>query len=548
MAAVLLTSSSSLLTACYEDKGNYTYNEDVSDITVKLKDLYGLRKGDGKMTYTITPEITTDDGDKSYLDYVWILDNELTGTEDTVSTTENAMLQFDPDADDFSYNYNIRLYVTDTRTGGVTLVPSSLEIAKPYEYSWIVLHEESGHAQIGAVEYVGSDAVVSPDAYTAETGKTLTGKPVGMEVVKNSVGDGWDYSSLSQVFVATTNTAESGLLNQIDHFKLMAAWDDLVYTDQRDDIDFSDVQFSSGDSELLLASKGKVFRNNYQSPCLFRLDPDASLTGDYYIDRCAAGPYNIGIAFDRVGRRFLSMDISSSRWRGYEQNAVVQAGSFKEIANTEGLGNAANPSLIPANEEIIGFIPGYRYGTSNPAPQLKFSVYAYGLAPNNVSNVYVFRYQPLMNTYYGAPMPYKYTFTTPNGITADTPMTSSYCYNNLIFYAVDNKIYKLDFTTGTSVLIYSHSDPAAKITSLKMAVEGFVDWTNRDVNKLLSLGEDTYGHPYCRCLGAGVDTSDGKGELVVLQLNSQGKVDSDHKYPSTQVHKGFGRIKSIGFM
>ena len=73
-----------------------------------------------------------------------------------------------------------------------------------------------------------------------------------------------------------------------------------------------------------------------------------------------------------------------------------------------------------------------------------------------------------------------------------------------------------------------------------MAVEGYVDAGN--------FGDSSmYGHPYSRCLGAAVNTGSGEGELVVLQLNGVGKVDSDKKFPSTQVHKGFGKIKEIAF-
>ena len=61
-------------------------------------------------------------------------------------------------------------------------------------------------------------------------------------------------------------------------------------------------------------------------------------------------------------------------------------------------------------------------------------------------------------------------------------------------------------------------------------------------------GSDTYGHPYSRTLGVAVNTSDGEGQFVVLQLNTAGNVDSDHLYPSTQVHTGFGPIADIAFI
>ena len=51
-------------------------------------------------------------------------------------------------------------------------------------------------------------------------------------------------------------------------------------------------------------------------------------------------------------------------------------------------------------------------------------------------------------------------------------MTSSWEYNNILFYAVGNEIYKLDFSTGQTTLIYSHPDASAEFVDLKMGVEG----------------------------------------------------------------------------
>ena len=186
-------------------------------------------------------------------------------------------------------------------------------------------------------------------------------------------------------------------------------------------------------------------------------------------------------------------------------------------------------------------INGYWYDrASTIGTWQRYSAYAYSLGNDGKSHVYVFRYYNLTFDE-GAPMPYRFTFDTPAGITEDTPMASSWEYNNILFYAVGNEIFKLDFATGQTTSIYTHPDAAATIVDLKMAVEGYVDVDE------FNQGESQYGHPYSRCLGAAVNTSDGKGELVVLQLNSAGKVDSDKKFPSTQVHKGFGKIKEIAF-
>ena len=140
-------------------------------------------------------------------------------------------------------------------------------------------------------------------------------------------------------------------------------------------------------------------------------------------------------------------------------------------------------------------------------------------------------------------MPSVYEFPTPEGINENTPMTSGATYNNIIFYAVGNKVYKLDVTTGSASVIYQSDDTQATISCLKMAMTGY-GWSDSSDN----LGSDTYGHPYSRLLGVAVNKSDGTGELVVLQLNTAGKVDDNHKFPSTQIHRGFGKIKDIAFI
>ncbi len=528
-----------LFPSCYEDKGNYDYNEDIHDISVKLESVYGMRKSDDVMTCEIKPEITTADGDKSYLEYVWTRYNEKTGVEDTVGLNEVCSFQLDPNASDFSYKYSLKLYVTDVHTQGVTLVPTSLVITKPYSYSWIVLHETDGHAEVGTVEYVGAKAMVLANAYTSDRGESLTGKPVSMVVVKNAVSaSGFNYQSVSQIYVTTTNLAESGLLNQTDHFKLMAPWSELVHETQLADIDFENMSFGTGDCGLVVTSNGNVFHNNYQSPFMFEMGKGSSFDGDAYFDKCESGS-TIGVVYDKTGHRFGVLNFASS-WRGYDQTTVRSGGSIDAIP--EIADNAASPGAVPADYELLHFINGYQYDVTNPGAILKYQVYAYFISPDGKSHVYVIRYRPLLSSSYGASVPYMFSFPTPQGVTESTPMTSSYAYSNIIFYAVGNKIYKLDIANGESTLIYTAED-GAEISDLKMAAECYTDASSD------FTGASTYGHPYNRCLGAAVNTSDGKGEIVVLQLNSAGKVEKEDKtWPSEQVHKGFGKIKAVDFI
>lgn len=536
-----------LFSGCYEDKGNYIYEESITDIDVQLDKIYGIRKENHAMTTVITPTITTKDGDKSYLRYLWLMNSsdETSISKDTVGHDEVLTVTIDPNDKNFSYTYDLRLMVEDTRTQTMTMRATQLQIIKPFSYSWTVLHEQDGHAELGTVEYMGSEILVTPNAYTQESGTSLSGKPRFLCVRQNSNKAGgitvWGYESQSQLYIGTTNQEESGLLNQTERFKLMANWSRLISPVQADQVDFNHVEANGGSEGLLLNSKGHVFRNNYASPFMFQMLPGTTFQGDYHIEKAIAGPHT-GIGYDNVGHRFVHLAIQSGDfWNGYAPPSVYNGGPIEEIPYRQGE-DGADPGKIDENEKLVDFINGYHYEITGMAIWQKYSAYAYMLAPGNRSHVYVFRYYALTHTDVPC-MPGYFEFVTPKGITEDTPMTSGYEYNNILFYAVDNKVYRLDISTGQSSLIYQHEDTEAEISCLKMAVEGYAAFDGND-----DEGTKSYGHPYCRTLGVGVNTSDGKGEFVVLQLNTSGKIDENKKYPSIQTHQGFGKITDIAFI
>ena len=525
-----------VVTSCYEDEGNYVYNEDIHDISVKLKGSYGLRKTKSLIKHTVIPEIETVDGDKSYLEYLWIMRNNSTGVEDTVSLAEQAELEFDPNASDFSSTYDLTLYVTDTKTGGVTMAPTKIEFAMPYSYAWLLLHETDGHAELGTVEYIASDMVVVPDVYTQEQGKSLEGKPVNLTVVKKKYSSyyWYGYATPAKVYVTTTEPAESGWYEQTEQFYLMGAWSEIIWPTLHGELDPQRMQTTGDNQGLMMVCDGEIFRSCPTSPFILKAEPYSTLEGDYYITHCVGGPH-CGLAYDELGRRFIY--VYSSSW--YDYPSTGQTGASLRPVKTHA-NNAADPNSLPAGEKVIALINGYWHDrVTTIATYQRHSAYAYSLGENGKSHVYVFRYRGMSGSD-EIPMPYRFTFDTPAGLNEHTPMTSSWEYNNILFYAVGNEIFKLDFAAGQSTLIYSHPDASAEIVDLKMGVEGYVDAPGFSDYSL-------YEHPYSRCLGAAVNTKDGTGELVVLQLNSAGKIDSDHKFPSTQVHKGFGKIKEIAF-
>ena len=542
LCAALLTS---VLASCYEDKGNYNYDESISDISVKLNNTYGVRKADTEMTYTITPTITTEDGDKSYLKYDWLMNTTAANSSknDTIGHDESVTLTMDPTSSKFAYKYYLKLYVTNTRTNTRTMVPTTLEVTKPYSKAWAVLYEKDNHAALGAVEYVGSDMVVTTDAYAQDTGHELTGEPVALSCVQHETSQSYfAYSADSQFYLTTTNDEESGLLDQGNKFKQMATWKSLVSPQQADQIDFSNFQ-TQGCTNLgmLLCSNGHMFNQCYYSPFFYQMNPGENLDGDYYISKFCAGPHT-AVAYDKTGHRFVHLALQSSDyWMGYTPSGIKEAAPIMRIPYKTGL-DARDPNHIDANEDVINIVNGYHYEKNGTAIWQRYSCYAYALAPAHMSHVYVFRYFALTHNDV-AIMPFVYEFPTPEGVNENTPMTSGATYNNIIFYAAGNKVYKLDITTGNATVIYQNDDTQATISCLKMAMDGY-GWSDPSDD----MGSDTYGHPYSRLLGVAVNKSDGTGELVVLQLNTAGKVDDNHKFPSTQIHRGFGKIKDIAFI
>lgn len=542
ISAVVIATTA--LSACYEDKGNYVYDESIHDISVSMPSSFVVKLQKNKFTYQITPDVKTFDGNDAQLQYVWLLNNEKMGSFDTIATTKTLDFEIDPQSKDFAYEYKFRLYVTDPATQGVTMVPTALQLAKPYSYSWLVLHETDGHAELGSVDYSNGHILVTPDAYTMEQGKSFTGKPLSLVVAKNYISSNtyWGFPSkmVSEIYVTTDNPDESGLLDQVQYLNVIVPWQHLVMPEQQPDLDYANMQTATGNAGMIVASKGNVFRNCNYSPCIFKLNPSTQLEGDYYIDQIVSGP-NCGLGYDSKGHRFVLLEYTGN-WYSVPQTSVKSGGEISPIRNPEG--SAANPNAIPSDEQIIRLINGYRYSLENPAAWLKYSAYAYSLCPNNKSKVYVFHYWPLISaaTVAGAPLAGVYQFATPQGVTASTPMCSSFEYNNIIFYAVGPTIFKLDFVTGKSTVVYTCEDPAAQITQLHMAVESYTENDTKFNNYA------AYGHPYSQCLGAAVQTADGKGQLIVLQLNGAGNVDADHTYPSVQIHKGFGKIKDFSLI
>lgn len=550
ITSILAIAAGLLITSCYEDKGDYDYRDDVLEAQVLLKKTYGIKKEKQPFSYTITPEINVPDAYKKNLSYEWYVNTqneqqkgELAGTE------ESLLIEIDP-SQPIPPVYYIRLIATDNVTGAKNLQYAQFSVINPYTYAWAVLHETDGHAEVGAVEYVGGEMIVTPDAYTKDSGKSLTGKPISMYSGQYSVNwAGGLYKANSSCYLTTTNEEESGLINPGDDFKLFGKWSEMICPAQMEYFSPDDAYYSEsggGGYGSMLLSKGKVFRRRTGGAALYLMTPPsevaASEIGDYYITHLASGPH-VGVGYDKNSHRFLEFNLQKG---DYWYDIFPPAGTIRRGGDVTLIPSNVDNEIdvnkpIAANQEVIAIFNGFHNYIWDFAYWQQYMIYAYAIAG---SRSYVYPFHCYSLSHDTPAVPKYYEFTTPEGIDKNTRFTTGSKFNNILFYAVKNKVYRLDASSGKTTMIYQHEDPSAEISALKMACEGYSFNDQDDV-----IGTDEYGIPYSRCLGVAFNLSDGTGELVVLQLGTNGRIlEDESKYPSVQVHKGFGPIKSIAFI
>ncbi len=537
--------------SCYRDLGNSVYDESIEDIQVKLAKEFRTRKPFSPTAYQITPQVTTASGKQHELEYEWYIKpnapargtdkGKLVGTEPVLS------LKLDPTDKDNPLPdvYYIRLYVKDKTNGTLTLRNTELHLSNPFSYAWVVLHAQDGHSELGTVEYDEGHIMNTPKAYSEETGKVLLGEPMTLGVRQDSYTEGgFRKHYQSQLYVVTTDLSASGLFLPTEGFKQLAPWKGLISNAQIADFDPTDVHFGFGNYGVFVASKGNVFTNTAFGAALYKLTPDANdLPGAVYTAGLAISGQS-GAGFDSASRRFVLLNAAPyGGWQDMKAADVPPTNlPISKIRTDED--NLVEPDNIPAGYRLVAMLDGYKYMAEGRMAWAAYTLYAY-MIDGEQAHVYTMRGREC-NVSKGrdkeAPMGQVFTFPKPANIHENTLMTTGPKYAYVLFYADGNTVYRHDLATGKSTAIYTHDTPGATVTALRMAVQGFQMFDEGEA-------EQRYGHPFGQTLAVGYTVGSDAGELVVLQLDNTGEITTDEtKYPSIQVHKGYGPIKSIGFI
>lgn len=530
-----------LVASCYDDKGNYTYQE-VNTLDVSLNKVYSVRL-DKDTTVTIIPQLSQSlQENEDNLEYTWLHSTTNHnfyghGKFDTVGLEQNLNFHIDPEAKNLAYAHYFRLNVYDRITDIEYPVNTTIELIKPYVGSWMILHRKNGQTELGSIEYIGGDIVVQEDAYYKETGKRFTGKPQALMSYTTSckyygTGSGWNMFT-----VITDDPAEAGVYCQWKHFEKKDSLIRMVAPLAQSSFDFQHVTLADGDgaASALLLSGGML----YQSPRAGKIyKPAADLEGEVNIT-LASKISNNALLYDEAGHRFAFYYNTSDGLgvKKYDPLYFIESEEntdlIKAIPIRDGNVSAVNPNKLPEDQKVLYLGTGYQYASAWT------SVYAYALAKND-TRCFVYEFNPRGFNYSdNASFNGYYTINIPQGLDESAVFASTPPYSGLLFYASGNTVYRLDFKQagGKATAIYTHA--GGKAVKMKFA------------KRYLSSSNafDAYEFDVQYSLGIGFDMGNGKGDFVILNLSSTGSVggDSEH-YPAKQVYTDFGEITDFVFI
>ncbi|MFR8080726.1 MAG: PKD-like family lipoprotein [Odoribacter splanchnicus] len=530
-----------LVASCYDDKGNYTYQE-VNTLDVSLNKVYSVRL-DKDTTVTIIPQLSQSlQENEDNLEYTWLHSTTNHnfyghGKFDTVGLEQNLNFHIDPEAKNLAYAHYFRLNVYDRITDIEYPVNTTIELIKPYVGSWMILHRKNGQTELGSVEYIGGDIVVQEDAYYEETGKRFTGKPQALMSYTTSckyygTGSGWNMFT-----VITDDPVESGVYCQWKHFEKKDSLTRMVAPLAQNSFDFQHITLADGDgtASALLLSGGML----YQSPRAGKIyEPAADLEGEVNIT-LASKISNNALLYDEAGHRFAFYYNTSDGLgvKKYDPLYFIESEEntnlIKAIPTRDGNVSAVNPNKLPEDQKVLYLGTGYQYASAWT------SVYAYALAKND-TRCFVYEFNPRGFNYSdNASFNGYYTINIPQGLDESAVFASTPPYSGLLFYASGNTVYRLDFKQagGKATAIYTHA--GGKAVKMKFA------------KRYLSSSNafDTYEFDVQYSLGIGFDMGNGKGDFVILNLSPTGSVggDSEH-YPAKQVYTDFGEITDFVFI
>lgn len=424
----ILLACSSLLTACYKDKGNYEYT-DLNEISISVSaDTVDVKQFD---TLKINPQISlVDESGRGSLTYSWYYFNQTNYTSNELSKEANirAVVGATPGS------YTLYLKVTDSVTGISAFHKFLMRVTSNLPEGWLLMYE-TGADSCDAALILPSGQILA-DLHQLSNQKRIYGNP--RQIVNYSAN--WN----KQYIFCLTDKGYT-YINPLD-FKILVPADSAFYSKPAD-LDPIATFPNPGTwffNDYLFSGK-KLYVRQWPGPTA-KPYFGAALEGDY-----EAAPFVMGTPYDSFGpfpavvydekhHRFIYLPANQTVFTTFANAPAVfnmndMGGKDLLFAHNTEAGFATTLFKRPADDSL--FI--YRMDFSNSR--------ATSLQPPPVDSIAIdLDHAPDMNS------------ATYFDLSPDLP---------LLYYAKGNKLYKYDLAGNFSTLIYTFPTGAA-ITAINM--------------------------------------------------------------------------------
>lgn len=218
-----------LCMACYDDKGNYDYNE-INELEISgIDEKYSVMMGSGKLTIEPVIKMTVADlSEADRFDYVWVVILE-NNKRDTIGRA----LKLDCVLDLVPKTYDVWLKVADKQTKVIWKQKTVVTVGTPYTRGILLIGEGAGgNVEVQMLSMVGKDTIFYGDILKNSGLPALSG-PIDV------IHTGKDQDKKTKLWVLTKSgsyfmdllTQKSSLENKFQNLVLMPPKEELAPID-----------------------------------------------------------------------------------------------------------------------------------------------------------------------------------------------------------------------------------------------------------------------------------------------------------------------------
>lgn len=311
-----------LVHACYEDKGNYSYNElnNISVDTTGVQTYFVRSQFD---TLTISPRLSfsLQNIPENKLDYTWVMYSDKfvneSSTADTLSREKNlnVVLSQTPQND----NYAVVLYIRNNENGAVYQAKYSVAILASVVSGWMVMHTTDGMSDL---DYIATPNAVPTltatrrmrNVYSTMNGKKIMGNPTFVSAIRvnNSVID-YVYVGTDKQFLLLKATDFSLYHSDYELFKTKPESILPQYVGHGDGIHYLTVLINNNQIQNINNQASQKWDVTFSKP----LVPGSTLSGKvavspyvYFADNASAFVNQACALYDTIGKRFIKVPFS----------------------------------------------------------------------------------------------------------------------------------------------------------------------------------------------------------------------------------------------